>query len=40
MDRQTNVNKGVKSMERAIDGILVGVMVSIAFLANYTYLMS
>jgi len=27
-------------MERAIDGILIGAMVGIAFLANYSYLMS
>jgi len=27
-------------MERAIDSLLIGAMVSIAFLANYSYLMS
>lgn len=32
--------KGVRPMERAIDGILISVMVGIAFIANYTYLMS
>lgn len=35
-----NLNKGVKHMERAIDGVLVGLMVSVAFLVNYSYLMS
>lgn len=32
--------KGVRPMERAIDGIMISAMVGIAFLANYTYLMS
>jgi len=31
---------GVSSMERAIDSFLISAMVGIAFLANYTYLMS
>jgi len=31
---------GVKTMERAIDSILISAMVGIAFLANYSYLMS
>lgn len=39
-DRHQLLNKGTKQMERTIDGILVGLMVSVAFLANYTYLMS
>lgn len=39
-DRHPNLNKGIEQMERTIDGILVGLMVSVAFLANYTYLMS
>ena len=32
--------EGARPMERAIDGILIGAMVGIAFLANYSYLMS
>jgi hypothetical protein len=32
--------KGVRPMEQEIDGILISVMVGVAFLANYTYLMS
>lgn len=31
---------GVNAMERAIDSILISAMVGIAFLANYSYLMS